>query len=178
MQPHFNQKMLKDAFTKWKDLMPLLRQHDAATMIQNNFLNYLARKKLNNLRLRNAKLEYLTLKLIQKYIDKRNSALRQWNATAQLLKCNDNANIIQDFVKDGLNKRLKHRAQDKLQDMFKRDTWRQLLIYMRKASRILGDKGEVMYRTLEDIRDVINDTVKITNILTPIYNFKAGDKKC
>lgn len=40
------------------------------------------------------------------------------------------------------------------------------------------DESPFAYRTLEDIRDIIKDTVQITNILTPIYNFKAGDKKC
>lgn len=40
------------------------------------------------------------------------------------------------------------------------------------------DEAPFAYRKLDDIKDIIKDTVKITNILTPIYNFKAGDNKC
>lgn len=38
------------------------------------------------------------------------------------------------------------------------------------------DEAPFAYRKIEDIIDAIKDTVEITNILTPIYNFKAGDK--
>ena len=38
------------------------------------------------------------------------------------------------------------------------------------------DEAPFAYRKIEDIIDAIRDTVEITNILTPIYNFKAGDK--
>lgn len=39
------------------------------------------------------------------------------------------------------------------------------------------DEAPFVYRRLEDIQEVIEDTVRIDNILKPIYNFKAGGRK-
>lgn len=36
------------------------------------------------------------------------------------------------------------------------------------------DEAPFAYRNLEEIADAIHDTVTITNIITPVYNFKAG----
>lgn len=36
------------------------------------------------------------------------------------------------------------------------------------------DESPFAYRKLEDIMDVISDTVKIDKIIKPVYNFKAG----
>ena len=38
------------------------------------------------------------------------------------------------------------------------------------------DEAPFAYRTLDDIRDVIGETVRIDKILKPVYNFKAGGK--
>ena len=38
------------------------------------------------------------------------------------------------------------------------------------------DEAPFAYRKINDILEVIQDTVRVTNILTPVYNFKAGDK--
>lgn len=38
------------------------------------------------------------------------------------------------------------------------------------------DEAPFAYRKIEDILEVIKDTVEITNLLKPIYNFKAGGK--
>ena len=38
------------------------------------------------------------------------------------------------------------------------------------------DEAPFTYRKIEDILEVIKDTVEITNLLKPIYNFKAGGK--
>ena len=37
------------------------------------------------------------------------------------------------------------------------------------------DEAPFAYRGIEDILDAISETVKITKILKPIYNYKAGD---
>lgn len=36
------------------------------------------------------------------------------------------------------------------------------------------DEAPFMYRGIEDIKDVLSETVEIKNVLHPIYNFKAG----
>jgi hypothetical protein len=38
------------------------------------------------------------------------------------------------------------------------------------------DEAPFAYRNIDDIANAIKDTVHITDILTPIYNFKGGDK--
>jgi RNA-splicing ligase RtcB len=38
------------------------------------------------------------------------------------------------------------------------------------------DEAPFAYRNIDDIANAIKATVHITNILTPIYNFKGGDK--
>ena len=37
------------------------------------------------------------------------------------------------------------------------------------------DEAPMAYKSLEDIVDVINDTVDVTEIIKPVYNFKAND---
>ena len=150
-QDALNRKMLHGAFTKWKDLMPIMRQNDAATKIENNYRNLRSRRKLGELKRRKAMLEYLTMKIIAKYGDKKAIALHQWNKIAQIMKCHNNAQIIQNFVGDKLREYLKSKAQVKLFAMFRHATLKELEKAMKKASRIIGDKGEVMFRTLEDI---------------------------
>ncbi len=36
------------------------------------------------------------------------------------------------------------------------------------------DEVPFAYRTLDDIREVIGETVKIDKIIKPVYNYKAG----
>ena len=39
------------------------------------------------------------------------------------------------------------------------------------------DEAPFAYRNLDDIRDVLGETVKITKVLKPLYNYKAGTGK-
>lgn len=48
-------------------------------------------------------------------------------------------------------------------------------IYSSCISKETLDEAPFAYRNLEDIRQVISDTVKTDKILKPIYNFKAGN---
>lgn len=47
-------------------------------------------------------------------------------------------------------------------------------IYTSCISKDTLDEAPFAYRRIKDITEAIGDTVKITNILTPVYNFKAG----
>jgi len=38
------------------------------------------------------------------------------------------------------------------------------------------DEAPFAYRNMNDIMEVIGDTVKVTRIIKPVYNFKAGGK--
>ena len=47
-------------------------------------------------------------------------------------------------------------------------------IYSSCISKETLDEAPFAYRDLEDIADVIGETVTIDRILRPVYNFKAG----
>lgn len=49
-------------------------------------------------------------------------------------------------------------------------------IYNSCISKDTLDEAPFAYRSLDDMLDVIQDTVDITNVLRPMYNFKAGGK--
>jgi RNA-splicing ligase RtcB len=47
-------------------------------------------------------------------------------------------------------------------------------IYSSCIGRDTLDEAPFAYRSLEEIREVINDTVEIREIIRPIYNYKTG----
>ena len=48
-------------------------------------------------------------------------------------------------------------------------------IYTTSVSESTIDEAPMAYKALEDIIDVIRDTVDIIDIMKPVYNFKASD---
>lgn len=50
-------------------------------------------------------------------------------------------------------------------------------IYCSCISADTLDEAPFAYRTMEDIRGCIADSVEITDVLKPVYNFKAGSRK-
>ena len=49
-------------------------------------------------------------------------------------------------------------------------------IYSSCINKDTLDEAPLAYRSMDDMLDVIQDTVDITNVLRPVYNFKAGGK--
>ena len=47
-------------------------------------------------------------------------------------------------------------------------------IYSSCINKDTLDEAPFAYRTIEDITEVIGDTVTINQIIRPVYNFKAG----
>ena len=48
-------------------------------------------------------------------------------------------------------------------------------IYTTSVSEETLDEAPFAYKSLEDILDVIGDTVDIIDVMKPIYNFKAAE---
>ena len=146
-----NDNLLRDAFNQWREKIPLLRKIDNAIEIQNAYRTHLAKKKLNNLKLRDT----LLLKLHINYEDKNKKILSKyfhdWLHRALIIKNNENANIIQRFCRRNLSLLEKKRAMIKLRDLFKRYPKHKLADVMERASRIIGGKGDVLCKTLQDI---------------------------
>ena len=144
-------KLLHNYFNKWRDILPELRRNDAATTIQTAFRGLNARNKVNKLRDRNRKLKYLILRLIGKEGDTLNIYFNKWLAQIQKENVKTNADKIQRFLNDKLNKLKKRKAQDKLTDLLRKYIIRQLTDAITKASKVNGDRGAILYKTLEDI---------------------------
>ena len=47
-------------------------------------------------------------------------------------------------------------------------------IYSTSVSEQTLDEAPMAYKALEDIIDVIRDTVDVLDVMKPVYNFKAG----
>lgn len=47
-------------------------------------------------------------------------------------------------------------------------------IYITSVTTTTIDEAPMAYKSLEDIIDVIRDSVDIIEIMKPIYNFKSG----
>ena len=50
-------------------------------------------------------------------------------------------------------------------------------IYTSCISKDTLDEAPFAYRGIDYIKEVIKDTVEVENVLTPIYNYKGGDRK-
>lgn len=48
-------------------------------------------------------------------------------------------------------------------------------IYTTSVSEATLDEAPMAYKSLEDIIDVIRETVDVIDIMKPVYNFKASD---
>ena len=150
-QDFINKKLLTDAFTKWKNLMPILKNNEAALKIQNAFRNLKSKKKRDDLKTRNIKINTIFEKNDYDRKKKNQYYLRKWLRNAMLLKSENNIKTIQLYLRQNLEKYNKKISQNKLQNLFKKNIKHQLNNLMSKASRIIGGKGEAMFKTLEDI---------------------------
>ena len=71
--------------------------------------------------------------------------------------------------------RIMSRTQAKAQ--LSLDEYRQSMegIYTTSISQFTLDEAPMAYKSLNDIIDVIGDTVEIIDVMKPVYNFKAAE---
>jgi RNA-splicing ligase RtcB len=50
-------------------------------------------------------------------------------------------------------------------------------IYSSSISAGTLDEAPVAYRGIDEILDVISDSVEVTEVIKPVYNFKAGKER-
>ena len=48
-------------------------------------------------------------------------------------------------------------------------------VYTTSVNEATLDESPMAYKSLDDIIDVINETVNIVDIMKPVFNFKASD---
>ena len=150
-QENVNKNTLLNTFNKWRNIIPKIKEKEAAIKLQNLFRSFKARQKMQNLEKREEKL----IDILNKYEIKTNhimkSNLREWLNKAIMLKNKQNAKTIQRYIR---TKMLFHKlkiAQNKLKNLFIKDTKHQIAKVIERSSRIIGGKGEVVYKALQDI---------------------------
>ena len=142
---------LLNTLNKWRNIIPKIKQNEAANKIQNLFRSYKSRQKLQNLEKLNQNLNNIHQKYEIKNSQIKRSNLREWLNRAIMLKNKQNAKTIQRYIR---TKMLFHKlklAQNKLRNLFIKDTKHQLAKVMERSSRIIGGKGEIVYKALQDI---------------------------
>jgi hypothetical protein len=145
-----NKKLLGNKLKEWKDKIPLMKKLDAVRTIQNNFRKYKANNNLKNLKLREKLLKKIHEDNENKNKIKLMAKLRDWLHRALKIKHNDAATKIQKKFREKLEINKKKEAKKNLQNLFKNNVKYNLANIMRKVSRILGGKGLVIYKAVQD----------------------------
>ena len=128
-----------------------MRKNEAAIKLQNLFRNFKSRQVLSNLEKRQQTLKNIIKKYDIKSGQILHSNVREWLNRAVMLKNKQNAKTLQGYIR---HKMLFHKlklAQNKLKDLFIRDTKHQLAKAIERSSRIIGGKGEVAFKAVQDI---------------------------
>ena len=170
--------MLRNAFNKWKELMPLLRQNDAANKITLLLRGNQSKQKMKRLKLRMSKL----INIYQNYDDKNkklmDSFLKDWLHRALMLKNNENAEIIQRFCRMKLEQYKDNQAKNNLLNLIQKYRVHRLAKVLERSSRIMGGKGEVVLRTLQDIiKSPFNKLVDNLKFLSKVNALKKIQPK-
>ena len=145
-----NYKVLRKTLNDWREKMPLMKKNDALIKIQNNFRKYKANNKLKDLKLRDSLLKKIHGDNENKNKIKLMAKLRDWLHRALKIKNNDAATKIQKKYRERLAINKKKDAKKNLQNLFKNSVKNKLANIMEKVSRILGGKGLVVYKAIQD----------------------------
>ena len=143
--------LLREKLKQWREKVGLMQTMEKIIKIQKIYRAYKAKQNLKNIKTRNT----LIYKIHINYDTKKNNILgkflHEWLHRALMIKNNENAKIIQNFCRHKMLLHKKKLAMNKLRDLFKNYSKHRLAKVMEKASRIIGGKGEVIYKTLQDI---------------------------
>ena len=158
--------------------MPLLRQNDAANKITLLLRGNQSKQKMKRLKLRMSKL----INIYQNYDDKNkklmDSFLKDWLHRALMLKNNENAEIIQRFCRMKLEQYKDNQAKNNLLNLIQKYRIHRLAKVLERSSRIMGGKGEVVLRTLQDIiKSPFNKLVDNLKFLSKVNALKKIQPK-
>ena len=141
-------KLLREKFNHWRNLLPYMRNEDAASLIQAAIKGYLLRKDFKRFN----RLSEILYKIIEKMMEKDyiGPALKKWQKNARLLKCHEDARTIQDFCRKNLRKRIKNKAKKEMQILYKKYIYK-LIAEMLKTKKINPQDVEKLYHTLKRV---------------------------
>ena len=150
-QENANEKTLRDAFNKWRNLLPILKQNDAANRITNLLRANKSKNIMKRLKLRMIKLTNIYDNYENKNKKLLDSYLKDWLHRALMIKNNENAKIIQKFCRMKMEEYQNDKAKDTLMKLIQKYRVHRLAKVLERSSRIMGGKGEVVLRTFQDI---------------------------
>ena len=150
-QEKANEETLRNAFNKWRNLLPLLKKNDAVNKITSLLRTNKSKNIMKNLRLRMVKLTNIYENYDNKNKKLLDSFLKDWLHRALMIKNNENAQIIQRFCRRKMEEYSNKKAEDNLLKLIQRYRIHRLAKVLARSSRIMGGKGEVVLRTLQDI---------------------------
>jgi len=166
--------LLRRYLREWLDRARKLRDrdHDAANYIQSYYRGYLTRKHLRNDRKLQDILSKIVLRLIYNSDATLPAALQKWRKNARLVKCDEDARIIQDFCRTTLDKIKKKKEQEYLDKVNEGlDKLSKLRLNIRYAWDKIRDYNKT--NALKDLVGFLQD--KINNIkrdvLDEIYQY-------
>ena len=131
-----DKKLLKNAFLKWKNIIPLLQKINSITKIQSVLRGMKTRKKKKSLKDLYIKLKLLYTKRKNFGIDLLRYNLLKWLKIAEKEYYEDNSKIIQKFLKMGLTYINEMDARTNFKDLFKNYIKKKIREILRRVTPI------------------------------------------
>ena len=177
-QEKVNNETLRNAFNKWRNLLPLLKKNEAV----NKIISLLRINKSKNIR---NKLKSRMTKLVNIYNNyedknkrKLDSILKDWLHRALMLKNHENAQIIQRFIRRKMEEHEDNLAKDNIRYLLKKYTANKLVKVLQKSFKIMGGKGEIVLQTLKDLmRSPYNKLINNMKLLSRVNTLRKVQPK-
>ncbi len=146
-----HKNILKNKLNQWKDNANLIKKINSIIKIQSSMRKSLAKDNLENL-----KKKKLLLKTIHDNRENKNNIklailLRDWLHRALIIRNNTSAKKIQDKYRKFKNKQKENQSKDLLRNLFVKKFKNIISKILEKLSRVTGNKGEILSKTLSDI---------------------------
>ena len=179
-----NKKILRDAFLKWKNLIPSLKKIDAITKIQSALRGMKSRKqkKTYNKSLNN--LKYLYLKKDNNGIDNLRCYLMKWLLIAKRIQTDKNIKKIQKFLKVKKVHYQVIKDTNKLKDFFKKLLIKFIINGLKRVTKTTKDNknfDELLKilskifkkKSYDDLLDKMknkNRIISLNNVVPKVFN--------
>ena len=171
-QEKVNNETLRNAFNKWRNLLPLLKKNEAVNKITSLLRINKSKNIRNKLKSRMTKLVNIYNNYEDKNKRKLDSILKDWLHRALMLKNHENAQIIQRFIRRKMEEHEDNLAKDNIRYLLKKYTANKLVKVLQKSFKIMGGKGEIVLQTLKDImRSPYNKLINNMKLLSRVNTF-------
>ncbi|MBR6907536.1 hypothetical protein IKN40_03405, partial [bacterium] len=170
----YNNNLLRRYLREWLDRARQLgdQDHYASTYIQSYYRGYLTRKHLHKDRKLQDILSKIILRIIYNSDATLPAAFQKWRKNARLVKCDEDARIIQDFCRNALDKIKKIKENEYLDKVYEGlDRLSNLRLNIRYAWDKIRDynKNNALENLVGFLQDKINNVKR--DVLEEIYQY-------